>query len=260
MDKQGVMHPKISTDHLKPFIDDTPHIPHRLQGPQCKRPHIDITGETRPSPSILPVDLTMSQHNQHPPSSPSSPLNPSPLDLSMQRLCSPVSHTTAVATLVPDDPTDAVHCINSAWAGNDSYVLLAKVGPYKVFYKDLQIGPGKKLESEVINSYLSLVVRQHNLISKEKAYHMDTFAITEMWKGRIERIKLDPTKYEIILGIVNEGDHWFLVVSIRGKEQFILSFPLFPLMLTALIFPYCCLHIFPYYLGCIPFQEKSCFA
>nr|XP_055038110.1 uncharacterized protein LOC129426027 [Misgurnus anguillicaudatus] len=190
MDKHGVMHPKISTDHLKLFIDDTPRIPHRLQGPQCKRPHIDMTGETGPSPSILPVYLTMSQHNQHPPSSPSSLLIPSPIDLSMQRLCSPVSHTTAVATLVPDDHTDAVHCINSAWAGNDSYVLLWKVGPYKVFYKDLQIGPGKKLESEVINSYLSLVVRQHNLISTEKAYHMDTFAITEMWKGRIERIKV----------------------------------------------------------------------
>nr|XP_055039296.1 uncharacterized protein LOC129427093 [Misgurnus anguillicaudatus] len=110
MDKQGVMHPKISTNHLKPFIDDTPHIPHRLQGPQCKRPHIDMTGETGPSPSILPVDLSMSQHNQHPLSSPSSPLIPAPIDLSIKRLCSPVSHTTAVATLVPDDPTDAVHC------------------------------------------------------------------------------------------------------------------------------------------------------
>lgn len=40
--------------------------------------------------------------------------------------------------------------IKSAWAGNDSHVLLSKVGPYKLFYQDiLQIGPGKELESEV---------------------------------------------------------------------------------------------------------------
>lgn len=36
--------------------------------------------------------------------------------------------------------------IKSAWAGNDSHVLLSKVGPYKLFYKDiLQIGPGKEV-------------------------------------------------------------------------------------------------------------------
>lgn len=40
--------------------------------------------------------------------------------------------------------------IKSAWAGNNSHVLVSKVGPYKLFYQDiLQIGPGKELESEV---------------------------------------------------------------------------------------------------------------
>jgi len=45
--------------------------------------------------------------------------------------------------------------IKSAWAGNDSYVLLSRVGPYKLFYKDLRIGPGRELESEV---HISLVL------------------------------------------------------------------------------------------------------
>ena len=43
----------------------------------------------------------------------------------------------------------------SAWAGNDSYVLLSRVGPYKLFYKDLRISPGRELESEV---HISLIL------------------------------------------------------------------------------------------------------
>ena len=40
--------------------------------------------------------------------------------------------------------------IIDAWNGNKSHVLLAKVGPYKVFYQDIfQLGPGQELESEV---------------------------------------------------------------------------------------------------------------
>ena len=40
--------------------------------------------------------------------------------------------------------------IMDAWNGNKSQVLLAKVGPYKVFYQDIfQLGPGQELESEV---------------------------------------------------------------------------------------------------------------
>ncbi|XP_067308000.1 uncharacterized protein [Pseudorasbora parva] len=111
---------------------------------------------------------------------------------------SPVSHTTSV---VPADKTDTVHSyIKSAWAGNNSYVLLSRVGPYKLFYKDFQIGPGKELESEVINAYLSLKVRDHNLTSPGKAFHMDTFAMTDMWKKKYRRLKaVYPSKKKSIL-------------------------------------------------------------
>jgi len=37
-----------------------------------------------------------------------------------------------------------------AWAGKDLYILLAKVGPYKVFFADVaRTAPNKELESEV---------------------------------------------------------------------------------------------------------------
>ncbi|XP_016414882.1 uncharacterized protein LOC107745507 [Sinocyclocheilus rhinocerous] len=222
--EKGYIYPKISTDHLKSFKEETARVPHRfiLDEPQLKTPHED-TGQ-HPSP----LDLTITKEKQPPPSPPSSPmasnLSPhvspksssslSPLDLSMP-LSSPVSHTT-VATVTPADAKDAVHsCIKSAWAGNNSHVLVSKVGPYKLFYPDiLQIGPGKELESEVINAYLTLKVSQHNLTSPEKAFHMDTFAITAMWNGKYRGLKVDPANYEVIVGIVNERHHWFLVVRV----------------------------------------------
>ncbi|KAL0152331.1 hypothetical protein M9458_052054 [Cirrhinus mrigala] len=130
--------------------------------PQLKRPH----EETGQHPSPTPVDITITKEKQPPPSRPSSPTAPklspcvspkssscpSPLDLSMP-LSSPVSRTTTVPTVIPADAKYAVHSyIKSAWAGNDSIVLLSKVGPHKLFYQDiLQVGPGKELESEVVN-------------------------------------------------------------------------------------------------------------
>ncbi len=119
-DEKGFIYPKISTDHLKSFKENTPRLPHRLilHEPQLKRPH----QETGQHPSPTPVDLTITKEKQPPPSPPSSPTAPklpphvspksssslSPLDLSMP-LSSPVSHTTTVATVIQADTKDAVH-------------------------------------------------------------------------------------------------------------------------------------------------------
>jgi len=43
---------------------------------------------------------------------------------------------------------------------------------------------------KVTNAYLSLKVREHNLTSLGKAFHMDTFAMTDIWKGKHERLKM----------------------------------------------------------------------
>ena len=40
--------------------------------------------------------------------------------------------------------------VMDAWAGKDVYTLLAKVGPYKLFFHDIaRTAPNKELESEV---------------------------------------------------------------------------------------------------------------
>ena len=40
--------------------------------------------------------------------------------------------------------------VKDAWAGNESHVLVSKIGPYKLYYWDIkQIGPNMELESEV---------------------------------------------------------------------------------------------------------------
>ncbi|KAI2655936.1 Transcriptional regulatory protein RCO1 [Labeo rohita] len=215
-DEKGHIYPKINTDHLKLFKEEPP------PGLLLDEPQLKRREETSPSP----VDITITKEEQPPPSPPSSPTAPklsprvspksssslSPLDLSMP-LSSPVSHPTTVPTVIPADAKDAVHsCIKSAWAGNDSVVLLSKVGPHKLFYQDiLKFGPRKELESEVINAYLMLKVRQHNLTSPEKAFHMNTFAITAMWNGKYQGLKVNPANYDVIVGIVNECHHWFLV-------------------------------------------------
>ncbi|XP_050957711.1 uncharacterized protein LOC127158743 isoform X1 [Labeo rohita] len=257
-DEKGHTYPKINTDHLKLFKEETPRVPHRLllDEPQLKRPH----QETSPSP----VDI-ITKEEQPPPSPPSSPTAPkpspcdspksstslSPLDLSAP-LSSPVSHPTTLPTVIPADAKDAVHSyIKSAWAGNDSVVLLSKVGPHKLFYQDiLQVGPGKELESEVINAYLMLKVRHHNLTSPEKAFHMDTFAITAMWNGKYQGLKVNPANYDVIVGIVNECHHWFLVVSVCDREPFPFALSLIPLKCAFFLF-------IAYYLGYIPIPKKT---
>ncbi len=44
--------------------------------------------------------------------------------------------------------------------------------------------------AKVINAYLRLKVKQHNLTSPEKAFHMDTFAMTAMWNGKYRGLKV----------------------------------------------------------------------
>lgn len=115
----GYFFPKINTDHLKQFKEDTLRIPHRItREPQCKRPH----KETGPCPSVTPVDLTITtSHEKPPPSPPSSPIDlsiglkhspatrSSPLSSMKMPPYSPVSHTTTMVTEVPTHTTDAAH-------------------------------------------------------------------------------------------------------------------------------------------------------
>ncbi|XP_062378049.1 uncharacterized protein LOC134067038 [Sardina pilchardus] len=66
------------------------------------------------------------------------------------------------------------------------------------------------------------MVRQHNKNSPKTAYHMDTFAITAMWQKKPVKLKLDPTSYSIILGIVHDCHHWFLVAIYPSEKKTII--------------------------------------
>ncbi|KAL6465739.1 hypothetical protein MHYP_G00258720 [Metynnis hypsauchen] len=42
---------------------------------------------------------------------------------------------------------------------------------------------GKELESKVINAYIFTLVRKHNQENEDKAYMIDSFAMTKLWQG-----------------------------------------------------------------------------
>uniref|UniRef100_A0A3B3UZS3 Si:dkey-146m20.13 n=1 Tax=Poecilia latipinna TaxID=48699 RepID=A0A3B3UZS3_9TELE len=41
---------------------------------------------------------------------------------------------------------------------------------------------------------------------------IDSFEMTRIWLKQSYKLKIDPEKFKIILGIVNESHHWTLVV------------------------------------------------
>ncbi|XP_032424764.1 sentrin-specific protease 1-like [Xiphophorus hellerii] len=105
--------------------------------------------------------------------------------------------------------------LNKVWGGThkDTYVLLSKIGPYKLFSSDFaRICPGQELESEVINAYLHLMVNNYNRNHQEKVRVIDSFEMSRIWLKKSSRLKIDPEKFKIIVGIVNESHHWMLVV------------------------------------------------
>ncbi|XP_070406344.1 anti-sigma-I factor RsgI2-like [Nothobranchius furzeri] len=105
------------------------------------------------------------------------------------------------------------------WAGKSPHVLLSKIGAYKLFYWDIQqIGPDMELESESINAYLAIMVRQCNRHNSAKAAFIDSFSMTAIWKRKAPRLKIKPMEHGVILGIVNEHHPWTLVV-IYPKEK-----------------------------------------
>ncbi|XP_062850642.1 uncharacterized protein LOC134323471 [Trichomycterus rosablanca] len=86
--------------------------------------------------------------------------------------------------------SDLENIISAVWSGRSDCVLMAKIGPYKIFETDIaHLGPGRELESEVINSYIFTLVRKHNQEHEGKAYMIDTFAMTKIWQGSYQMLK-----------------------------------------------------------------------
>ncbi|RXN09911.1 sentrin-specific protease 1-like isoform X1 [Labeo rohita] len=109
--------------------------------------------------------------------------------------------------------------LQDIWAGKIGGKLCSKVGPYKLFTWDLErLKPGEKLESEVINAYLTCLVRNFS----GRAFVLDSFQATNIWKRKANSMKrVNPETYDVLVGSVNENDHWTLLM-IYPKERRIL--------------------------------------
>ncbi|KAJ4939097.1 hypothetical protein JOQ06_028558 [Pogonophryne albipinna] len=82
--------------------------------------------------------------------------------------------------------------VEDAWAGTGSHVLVSKIGPYKMYYWDIrQIRPNMELESEVINAYLAVKVKDFNQENPrgQRATFIDTFEMTTIWNNGTSRLK-----------------------------------------------------------------------
>ncbi|KAL7885999.1 hypothetical protein AOLI_G00062940 [Acnodon oligacanthus] len=74
-------------------------------------------------------------------------------------------------------------------------VLMAKIEQYKIFDMDIaHLAPGKELEREVINGYIFTLVRKHNQENEDKAYMIDSFAMTKLWQGSYKILRKRSTQ------------------------------------------------------------------
>ncbi|RXN38205.1 sentrin-specific protease 1-like isoform X1 [Labeo rohita] len=86
---------------------------------------------------------------------------------------------------------DTEKCVREAWGGKNVYVLLSKIGPFKLFYADiLRTAPSQQLESEVMNAYMYHLVQKYNQHSKEKAVYIDSFEMTNIWQQKRAKTKV----------------------------------------------------------------------
>ncbi|CAL8302767.1 unnamed protein product [Arctogadus glacialis] len=65
----------------------------------------------------------------------------------------------------------------------------------------------------VMNAYMHLLVRDFNVKSTDRAMAIDTFEMSNIWKRKQPKVKLDPHMYKYILGIINENHHWKLATD-----------------------------------------------
>ncbi|XP_076833284.1 uncharacterized protein LOC143478209 [Brachyhypopomus gauderio] len=98
------------------------------------------------------------------------------------------------------------------------------MGPYKLFYWDIaKLAPNQELESEVINAYLMHIIKKRNQQQRGKqALWIDSFEMSAIWQGKTTKLKCDPTKYDVILGAVNETHHWILTAFFPSEKRSLL--------------------------------------
>ncbi|MEQ2226282.1 hypothetical protein ILYODFUR_025910 [Ilyodon furcidens] len=101
--------------------------------------------------------------------------------------------STAESTL----NTSIIQNVKDAWEGKKIYLLVSKIGPYKLFFSDISnTAPQKEVESEVINAYLTLLVKKFNDKNTERAFVIDSFEMTNIWQQKKPKMKIDPCLYK----------------------------------------------------------------
>ncbi|KAG5284982.1 hypothetical protein AALO_G00032670 [Alosa alosa] len=65
--------------------------------------------------------------------------------------------------------------IDEIWSGKRQGVLWSKVGPYKIFSRDLSnLAPGKEVESEVMNAFIQCSLEKVRGQLDKKAFYVDS--------------------------------------------------------------------------------------
>ncbi|XP_046716388.1 uncharacterized protein LOC124393091 [Silurus meridionalis] len=96
----------------------------------------------------------------------------------------------------------------------------------ELFFADInKTTPNNELESEVINAYIFLLLRRFNAQPKELAFQIDSFEMRN-WNGKKSKLKVHPTMYKYLIGIVNDHHHWTVVVMLPSQRRALFSDPL----------------------------------
>ncbi|XP_044219655.1 uncharacterized protein LOC122990373 isoform X2 [Thunnus albacares] len=105
--------------------------------------------------------------------------------------------------------------IRDAMKGKLPFVQLSKIGKYRIFSPDI----GRTDTREVIYGYLTVLVEDFNWQLKEMAGVIDSLAMTDIWKGKSSELKLNPKDYKLLLGVINEKNHWLLMVIFPSEKR-----------------------------------------
>ncbi|XP_043987593.1 uncharacterized protein LOC122839739 isoform X2 [Gambusia affinis] len=181
-------------------------------------PRSNITPPAPTSPASPPPPL-QEGNCLSPPSAPTSP--PAPASPPSSLPITPLPSASQGKSL-------AEKYVQDAFTGKNVFVLLSKVNAYKLFYFDInKIGPDMELESQSINAFMAVIVKDYNSQNTGQAAFIDSFAMTAMWQGKSPRLKkMNPMNYEIILGINNQHHHWTLVVIYPQEKKSLFLNPL----------------------------------
>nr|XP_055025616.1 ras-associated and pleckstrin homology domains-containing protein 1-like [Misgurnus anguillicaudatus] len=142
----------------------------------------------------------------------------------------PAHATTASSVVVTSSgssSSDVESRVKDAWGREGLYVLLSIIGPFKLFYSDIhRTAPTRHIESEVLNAYMYHLVQKYNMQSTKKAVSIDSFEMSNMWKYKKAKVKMDPKTFQFIFGIINEHCHWTLTIMIPQENRALFLDPL----------------------------------